>query len=265
MKYLVPCSLLLTSFFIIMQSPQLEAEPSQSPLVTLITNKGEIQLALYPKEAPVTVKNFLLYAKKGSYNNTIFHRVIKGFVIQGGGYTSNFTAKDTYPPIINEADNNLSNVRGSIAMARTQNPNSATNQFYINLVNNSSALDPKPTVKGYTVFGKVIKGMDVIDTISKVPTATISGHQSVPRTAVVIEKVTITYPSPEAIKKTPDLFSPKKIMKLSQIRSYSPINPYTKDINQSPDSWREAWKLKMYTWLKPFFPGYSPDTYPAQE
>lgn len=261
MKYLAPYSLLLTGLVALSQSSQLEAEPSKNPLVTLMTNKGEIQVVLYPKEAPVTVKNFLLYAKNGGYNNTIFHRVVKDFVIQGGGFTPDLKKKDTYPPIVNEADNNLSNVRGSIAMARTRDPNSATNQFYINVVDNSSALDPKPTVKGYTVFGKVIKGMDVVDAIAKIPTISTAGHQGVPRAAVIIQKVSISYPTPENLKENPKLLSPKNIMKVSQIRSYSPINPYTKDINQKTDSWREALKLKMYTLLKPLFPGYSPESY----
>ncbi len=136
-------------------------------IVTINTSKGAIVVVLYPDKAPLTVKNFQQYMQEGFYNNTIFHRVIDGFMIQGGGFTPNGLQKRTNPPIILEAG--MSNERGTIAMARTNDPNSATSQFFINLVNNSF-LNPSASNPGYAVFGKVISGMDIVDAIAKVQT-----------------------------------------------------------------------------------------------
>lgn len=163
------------------------------PRVELDTTEGTIVLELYENQAPVTVANFLQYVKSGFYDGTIFHRVIPGFMIQGGGFTESLHQKPTRKPIENEADNGLENERGTIAMARTSVPNSATSQFFINLVNNSNLnyRDDSRAGAGYAVFGKVIKGMDVVDRIAQVPTGTtaLQGYpaRNVPKTPVVIE------------------------------------------------------------------------------
>lgn len=140
--------------------------------VRMDTNKGTAVIELYPDKAPETVKNFLRYVNEGKYNNTIFHRVIKGFVNQGGGYTHNYKLVETYDPIKNEADNGLKNLRGTIAMARQSDPDSARNQFFINTADNKilDHKDKTPTGWGYCVFGKVVEGMEVMDKISKVQT-----------------------------------------------------------------------------------------------
>ncbi|MCY0965837.1 peptidylprolyl isomerase [Oceanospirillaceae bacterium G-43] len=147
-------------------SPLSQAEPV---LVRLETNMGNIDLSLDRDKAPVSVDNFLTYVKSDQYNQTLFHRVIAGFMIQGGGYDTNMRQKATLPPIKNEADNGLSNLRGTIAMARTSNPNSATSQFFINVVDNRF-LDHGTRDFGYAVFGKVTSGMDVVDAIAGVQT-----------------------------------------------------------------------------------------------
>lgn len=154
--------------------------------VRLETSAGAIVLELRPDVAPVTVANFERYVRSGFYNGTIFHRVIPGFMIQGGGFTTTMQKKQTFPPIVNESDNGLNNDRGTIAMARTSDPDSATSQFFINLVNNGY-LDGTQGRPGYAVFGKVIRGMAVVDAISKVATTTTDGHQNVPVTPVVIK------------------------------------------------------------------------------
>lgn len=162
-------------------------------MVKIHTSKGVITLELYPEKAPETVENFLRYAREGFYEGTLFHRVIKGFMIQGGGMESGMTPKQTNPPIKNEADNGLGNGRGTIAMARTPNPHSASSQFFINL-NNNAFLDfrtPTPDGWGYCVFGKVTDGMDVVEAIEKVRTTSRAGHQDVPAEDVLIEKVEI--------------------------------------------------------------------------
>lgn len=164
-----------------------------NPQITFETNKGTITVELYADKAPQSVANFLQYAKDGHYENTIFHRVIPGFVVQGGGFTVDFKQKPTRAPVKIESDNGLSNARGTLSMARTSDPNSATSQFYINLTDNKS-LDyrsPTPSGYGYTVFGKVIEGMDVVDQIAKVKTVTNGMHQDVPLDPIEIEKVTI--------------------------------------------------------------------------
>ncbi len=163
-------------------------------MVQFETSMGVIKFELYPDKAPVTVKNFLAYVRDGHYDGTVFHRVIRDFMIQGGGFTKEMKEKGTkYPPIKNEADNGLKNGRGTIAMARTSVVDSATAQFFINTVNNDF-LDHRsksPQGYGYAVFGKVIEGMDVVDKIRAVPTGTAGMHQDVPKQPVVILKATV--------------------------------------------------------------------------
>jgi cyclophilin family peptidyl-prolyl cis-trans isomerase len=168
------------------------AARAQNPQVTLETSHGVIVLELYPDKAPATVANFLEYVKAGFYDGTIFHRVIDGFMIQGGGFTADLGKKDTRAPIKNESENGLGNERGTIAMARTQDPHSATAQFFINTVDNRSGLDYGKTAQiwGYAVFGKVVQGLDVVDKIAKVKTGTRAGMADVPEEPVVIRKAT---------------------------------------------------------------------------
>ncbi len=146
-----------------------QAEKETCRYVIFKTNLGDIILELFPENAPITVQNFVQYVRDGFYDGTIFHRVISSFVVQGGGYTLDFKKKSTRPPIKNESNNGLSNMRGTIAMARTMDPHSATSQFFINLVDNTR-LDYANGKYGYTVFGKVIQGMDVVDKIAQIPT-----------------------------------------------------------------------------------------------
>ncbi|MCS6766361.1 MAG: peptidylprolyl isomerase [Candidatus Protistobacter heckmanni] len=162
--------------------------------VQLHTNYGVITLELNAEKAPKSVENFIAYVKAGHYDNTIFHRVIKGFMIQGGGFTPGMEdQKDTAEPIENEADNGLKNERGSVAMARTSDPHSATAQFFINLVDNDflDHSSPTPSGWGYAVFGKVSEGMDVVDKIKAVRTGSKGYHQDVPMEDVVIEKAVV--------------------------------------------------------------------------
>lgn len=165
-----------------------------NPEVKMDTSMGSVTIELYPNKAPVTVKNFLRYVNAGKYDGTIFHRVIRGFMNQGGGFTADFKKVETYPPIKNEADNHLSNVRGTIAMARTSDPDSATNQFFINTVDNP-ALDFRAKTFsgwGYCVFGKVTQGMDVMDKIAAVETGPVGPFPSdVPLTPVIIKHVSL--------------------------------------------------------------------------
>ncbi len=160
--------------------------------VVMTTNKGTITLALNDEVAPVTVANFLAYVDAGFYNGTIFHRVIDGFMIQGGGFTAEMVQKKTNAPIHNEASNGLKNEKYSIAMARTSDIHSATAQFFINTVDNDflNFRAPNPAAYGYAVFGRVIDGFDVVDAISKVLTGTHGYFQDVPRETVLIESVT---------------------------------------------------------------------------
>lgn len=172
------------------QSEEKTMKPEQkNPRVLLKTNMGLIQIELYPEKAPKTVENFMKYVTAGHYDNTLFHRVIDGFMIQGGGMDVNFKQKPTGGPIKIESNNSLKNVKGSVAMARTSDPDSATAQFFINDADNDY-LDYKsstPSGWGYTVFGKVIEGMDVVDKISKVKTGRKDMHNDVPVENVVIE------------------------------------------------------------------------------
>ncbi len=169
-------------------STSLPARAETPPRVELVTSLGTIELQLDPQRAPKTVANFLQYVKSGFYGGTIFHRVIPGFMIQGGGFTPDMQQKPTQPPIPLESQNGLKNLRGTIAMARTANPNSATSQFFINLVDNPALDYPQPDGHGYAVFGQVIKGMDVVDRIAKVPTQDAGPYQNVPVTPVVIKQ-----------------------------------------------------------------------------
>ncbi len=167
-----------------------EAAGADNPHVLLRTSEGDILLQLDRANAPLSVENFLAYVDQGHYSGTIFHRVISNFMIQGGGFDTNFNQKQTRPTIRNEADNGLKNVRGTIAMARTSNPHSATAQFYINTVDNPSLDHRAPTQDGwgYTVFGRVIDGMETVDRIRKIPTASGGPFRSdVPSRSVVIE------------------------------------------------------------------------------
>ncbi len=158
---------------------------------TIETSMGSITVELDDEKAPITVKNFLDYAASGHYDGTIFHRVIDGFMIQGGGFTKAMDQKPTKDPIKNEAANGLTNKRGTIAMARTMVVDSATSQFFINLVDNDflNFRAPTPQYYGYAVFGKVTDGMDVVDKIAKVKTGFAGPHQNVPEEPIVIKKV----------------------------------------------------------------------------
>ena len=161
--------------------------------VKLHTNHGVITLELDAEKAPVTVANFLAYVEAGHYNNTIFHRVIDGFMIQGGGFEPGMNQKPTGEQIKNEADNGLKNERGTIAMARTQAPHSATAQFFINVADNDFLNHRSPDLQGwgYCVFGKVSEGMDVVDAIRKVKTGSSGFHQDVPKEDVIIERAEV--------------------------------------------------------------------------
>ncbi len=171
--------------------------PVSAQQVEMRTNQGSITIELYADKAPVTVANFLQYTRDGFFNGTVFHRVIDGFMIQGGGFTRDMQQKPARAPIKNEADigskAGLYNTTGTLAMARTPNPDSASAQFFINLKDNDFLNHSAPTASGwgYTVFGKVTKGMDVVQKIAKVDTGSAGPYQNVPRVAVVIESVTI--------------------------------------------------------------------------
>ena len=167
---------------------------AQYPQVELKTTQGNIVVELYADKAPKTVANFLQYVKDGFYNGTIFHRVIDGFMIQGGGFERDMREKPkTRSPIDNEAGNGLKNDVGTLAMARTPNPHSASAQFFINLKDNDflNYREPTPQGYGYAVFGKVTRGMEVVNKIAKVPTANAGPHQNVPREPIAIESATL--------------------------------------------------------------------------
>ncbi|HEX9080087.1 MAG TPA: peptidylprolyl isomerase [Desulfuromonadaceae bacterium] len=162
---------------------------AKNPLVLMETSMGNVKLELFEKEAPISVKNFLSYVKSGFYNGTIFHRVINGFMIQGGGFSTDFMQKPTRAPIKNEAANGLKNLRGTVAMARTAAPDSATSQFFINVVNNDMLDRPNPDGYGYAVFGRVVEGMSVVDRIKAVKTGFTHGMADVPEHQVVIKSI----------------------------------------------------------------------------
>jgi len=176
----------LISVFLALAAGSALAAPVQ---VLMKTNKGDIVVELDADKAPKSVANFLRYVDEGFYDGTIFHRVIKGFMIQGGGYTPDMVRKPTHEPIENEAKNGLKNVRGSIAMARTGDPHSATSQFFINHVNNANLDYPSFDGWGYAVFGKVVSGMEVVDAIATTPTGRHGPMRDVPREPIIIQSV----------------------------------------------------------------------------
>jgi peptidyl-prolyl cis-trans isomerase B (cyclophilin B) len=182
----------MAAFLPIFFASAADAAPKR-PQVIMETSKGKIVLELFPEKAPLSVENFISYVKGGSYDGTIFHRVIKGFMIQGGGFTSAMANKPTKAPVQNEADNGLKNERGAIAMARTNDPHSATAQFFINLVNNEflNHKGKNPQGWGYAVFGKVTEGMDVVDSIAAVQTGAKGDFRDVPVEPVLIQKATM--------------------------------------------------------------------------
>ena len=179
--------------FAIMLAPLALAQetPLPNPQVLIKTSEGDITLRLFRDKAPLTVDNFLAYVDAGFYNGTVFHRVIPNFMIQGGGFTPEMTEKATNDPVVNESRNRVHNTRGTIAMARTSDPDSATAQFFINQRNNLQ-LDWTPGQEGYTVFGEVILGMDIVDFIATAPTGGVSGFTDVPLQPIVINEIVRT-------------------------------------------------------------------------
>jgi cyclophilin family peptidyl-prolyl cis-trans isomerase len=170
------------------------ATAQENPVVVLQTNHGSITIELLQTDAPVSVENFLAYVNDGFYENTVFHRVIQQFMIQGGGMTADLAAKRTRPPIQNEARNGVTNARGTVAMARTNIVDSATAQFFINTADNARSLDHSgldPAGYGYAVFGRVTEGMDVVDSIAAVQTQSQGPYDDVPTESVVIQSVTV--------------------------------------------------------------------------
>jgi peptidyl-prolyl cis-trans isomerase B (cyclophilin B) len=182
--------LLLTSTLSFATEKTMSDTPTK---VKLTTNLGEIIIQLDAEKAPVSSANFLTYVNEGFYNGTIFHRVIPDFMAQGGGFDTSFNQKAVHAPIKNEADNGLKNTRGTLAMARTNDPNSATAQFFINLKDNTflNHTGKNASGWGYAVFGEVIEGMDVVDAMAKQPTGNRGGHQDVPKTDIIIEKAEV--------------------------------------------------------------------------
>ena len=191
MKFFTILLILISPFFIIYSKADSHMEEEKT--VIIHTNRGDITIELDLEKAPLTCENFLNYAKTGFYNETIFHRVIKGFMVQGGGFDSDMKYKATNDPIQNEASNGLSNERGSIAMARTSAPHSASSQFFINLVDNDflDHRDKSSQGWGYAVFGKVTNGLDIVDDIANVETHSKDGHNDVPVDAITITGTTI--------------------------------------------------------------------------
>jgi peptidyl-prolyl cis-trans isomerase B (cyclophilin B) len=193
-------SVLLTCALLALSLGQANAD-DQHPRVRLSTTFGDIVLELDREKAPKSVENFLSYVQEGYYDGTIFHRVIDGFMAQGGGFTQDFQKKPTHAPIANEADNGLKNLNGTIAMARTNDPQSATAQFFINVADNGflDYQSPTPRGWGYAVFGKVVEGMDVVDKIRRSPTGSGGPFRSdVPRTTIVIERASLDMAAPAA-------------------------------------------------------------------
>ena len=208
MRYIAPLHVLLPALLAVSVSacaaqkePKAETAPaaqptttsSSMPRVTLSTNMGDIVVELNPAKAPLSSANFIEYVQSGQYNGTIFHRVIDNFMIQGGGFDQNMQQKPTRAPIQNEANNGLKNTRGTIAMARTGDPHSASSQFFINVKDNAflDHTSPTPQGWGYTVFGKVVEGMDVVDKIKVVQTGNMGGHQNVPTQPIVINQAVL--------------------------------------------------------------------------
>ena len=179
---------LAATFLIAFNSP---VQAQSAPRVKLSTSMGDIVVEVYPDKAPKTVENFLQYVKDKHYDGTIFHRVMSTFMIQGGGFAADMQQKPTRSPVVLEATNGLKNDRGAIAMARTPAPNSATAQFFINVVDNPMLNAPSPDGHGYAVFGKVVKGMDVVDKIRQTPVGNKSMHQNVPLDPITITSATL--------------------------------------------------------------------------
>jgi cyclophilin family peptidyl-prolyl cis-trans isomerase len=184
-------SWLVLIMLVVVQSVAAADQAAVNPRIALTTSKGRIVIELFPQKAPATVKNFLAYVDAGFYDGTVFHRVIPQFMIQGGGLTVDMKKKPTEKPVSNEADNNLKNTRGSVAMARTGDPHSATSQFFINTADNDflNYREKTPQGWGYAVFGRVTEGMTVVDAISGVKTGNAGMFRDVPVETVVIEKV----------------------------------------------------------------------------
>jgi peptidyl-prolyl cis-trans isomerase A (cyclophilin A) len=196
MKYVGKTEWFLAGFAVIMAALTFGCRESKKPvevrkMITLETTKGNITIEVNEQAAPISSANFLQYVQEGFYSGTIFHRVIPGFMIQGGGFAADMQQKPVHPPIKNEASNGLKNSRGTVAMARTNDPNSATAQFFINLVNNDYLNYSGPQNAGYAVFGKVVEGMDVVDEIAKVKTATKDQFQNVPAEPVIIKSAKV--------------------------------------------------------------------------
>jgi cyclophilin family peptidyl-prolyl cis-trans isomerase len=183
-------------FALAVSAPAVAADPQ----VEFKTNLGTIVVELYPDKAPKSVASFLQYVKDGHYNGTIFHRVIPGFMVQGGGFTPDMAQKPTRAPVPIESNNGLKNDIGWLAMARTPDPNSATSQFFINVANNGFLNYPGQDGYGYTVFGKVVKGMDVVNKMVGVPTGRRGPHGDVPQQNIVIEQATLVGAKPTAKK-----------------------------------------------------------------
>ncbi|MES2526228.1 MAG: peptidylprolyl isomerase [Bdellovibrionota bacterium] len=181
-----------------------------NPVVVMETSMGSIEIELYQDKAPVSAKNFLMYVDSKFYDKTIFHRVINGFMIQGGGFEEGMKEKATKAPIVNEAKNGLKNDTGTIAMARTNDPNSATSQFFINVNNNESLNYPQPDGHGYAVFGKVVSGMHVVERIKTVKTGSLNGHGDVPMDVVTIKSVRRKTDKKEEVKAEVKAEEPKK-------------------------------------------------------
>ncbi len=170
-----------------MDHPDSQNQQTETPMVVFETSHGQLTLELFPEEAPITVENFLQYVDDGFYDGTIFHRVIPGFVVQGGGFDEGFQQKPTRDPIKNEADNGLKNERGTLSMARTQQRDSATSQFFINLADNAF-LDHGTRDFGYAVFARITDGMDVVDKIAQIRTGNRGMHQDVPEEDIVVQR-----------------------------------------------------------------------------
>lgn len=188
--YRLLCGLFLLSSLSMAADETMSTTPNK---VRIQTSLGNIVIQLNTDKAPITTKNFIEYVEAGFYNGTIFHRVIPGFMAQGGGFTQEFTQKETRAPIKNEANNGLLNTIGTVAMARTPVPDSATSQFFINYSDNTFLNHTAPTPQGwgYAVFGSVVEGMDVVEAMAKVPTGSRGPHQDVPTTDIVIEKAEV--------------------------------------------------------------------------
>jgi peptidyl-prolyl cis-trans isomerase A (cyclophilin A) len=191
MQILTKRRLLQTALCLGLTGATVVAIAQKAPQVRFQTSAGDFVVEVYPDKAPKTVENFLQYVKDKHYNGTIFHRVIPGFMIQGGGFTADMVQKATRGPIPLEARNGLKNDRGTLAMARTGVPDSATAQFFINVVDNDNLNAPQPDGHGYAVFGKVVQGLDVIDKIKGAPTGTKGMYQNVPQTPIIINSATL--------------------------------------------------------------------------